>query len=114
MSEALVFYTHPMSRGRIVRWMLEELGQPYRTELLEYGALELNHTDPTVGDGVQRCQRGAEELERRQRLDAVDMERQVRGVDAGFHQLRPHLQQRPLRPAGGRDPVESGTSRPPA
>ncbi len=36
MSE-LVFYTHPMSRGRIVRWMLEEVGQPYRTELLEYG-----------------------------------------------------------------------------
>jgi glutathione S-transferase len=22
----LVFYTNPMSRGRIVRWMLEELG----------------------------------------------------------------------------------------
>jgi glutathione S-transferase len=36
MSEDLVFYTHPMSRGRIVRWMLEELGQPYRTELLDY------------------------------------------------------------------------------
>jgi glutathione S-transferase len=32
----LVFYTHPMSRGRIVRWMLEELGQPYRTEILEF------------------------------------------------------------------------------
>ncbi len=37
MAEELVFYTHPRSRGRIVRWMLEELGQPYRTELLEYG-----------------------------------------------------------------------------
>lgn len=37
MSNDLVFYTHPMSRGRIVRWMLEEVGQPYRTELLEYG-----------------------------------------------------------------------------
>src|SRR5215471_17414429 len=36
MADELVFYTHPMSRGRIVRWMLEELGQPYRTELLEY------------------------------------------------------------------------------
>ena len=33
----LVFYTNPMSRGRIVRWMLEEVGQPYRTELLDYG-----------------------------------------------------------------------------
>ena len=37
MSDDLVFYTHPMSRGRIVRWMLEEVGQPYRTELLEFG-----------------------------------------------------------------------------
>jgi glutathione S-transferase len=37
MSDELVFYTHPMSRGRIVRWMLEEVGHPYRTELLEYG-----------------------------------------------------------------------------
>ena len=38
MSDELIFYTHPMSRGRIVRWMLEEIGQPYRTELLDYGA----------------------------------------------------------------------------
>lgn len=37
MSDEIVFYTNPMSRGRIVRWMLEELGQPYRTEVLEYG-----------------------------------------------------------------------------
>jgi glutathione S-transferase len=36
MADELVFYTHPMSRGRIVRWMLEEIGRPYRTELLEY------------------------------------------------------------------------------
>src|SRR5436190_13169345 len=37
MTDELIFYTHPMSRGRIVRWMLEEIGQPYRTELLDYG-----------------------------------------------------------------------------
>jgi glutathione S-transferase len=37
MSQELVFYTNPMSRGRIVRWMLEEVGRPYRTELLDYG-----------------------------------------------------------------------------
>jgi glutathione S-transferase len=36
MTDELVFYTHPMSRGRIVRWMLEEVGEPYRTELLDY------------------------------------------------------------------------------
>ncbi len=32
----LVLYTNPMSRGRIARWMLEEAGVPYLTELLEY------------------------------------------------------------------------------
>lgn len=37
MSDELVFYTNPMSRGRIVRWMLEEVGQPYRTEILGFG-----------------------------------------------------------------------------
>ncbi len=33
----LVFYTNPMSRGQTVRWMLEEIGEPYDTEILEYG-----------------------------------------------------------------------------
>ena len=33
----IVFYTNPMSRGRIVRWMLEELGEPYDTRVLDYG-----------------------------------------------------------------------------
>lgn len=37
MTDELVFYTHPMSRGRIVRWMLEEVGADYRTEAIEYG-----------------------------------------------------------------------------
>jgi glutathione S-transferase len=37
MTDELVFYTHPRSRGRVARWMLEEIGHPYRTELLEYG-----------------------------------------------------------------------------
>ena len=37
MADELVFYTNPMSRGRIVRWMLEEVGEAYRTEILEYG-----------------------------------------------------------------------------
>ena len=37
MSDELVFYTNPMSRGRIVRWMLEEVGTSYRTEILEFG-----------------------------------------------------------------------------
>ncbi len=36
-SDEIVFYTNPMSRGRIARWMLEEIGQPYRTVVLDYG-----------------------------------------------------------------------------
>jgi len=37
MTEEIVFYTNPMSRGRIVRWMLEEAGVAYRTEYLDFG-----------------------------------------------------------------------------
>ena len=37
MTDELVFYTSPMSRGRIVRWMLEEVGRSYRTELVGFG-----------------------------------------------------------------------------
>ena len=37
MTDELVFYGNPMSRARIVRWMLEETGAPYRTEILDYG-----------------------------------------------------------------------------
>ena len=40
MTDELVFYTNPMSRGRIVRWMLEEVGQPYRTEVLDFPAMK--------------------------------------------------------------------------
>jgi glutathione S-transferase len=34
----VIFYTNPMSRGRIIRWMLEETGCPYRAEILPHGA----------------------------------------------------------------------------
>lgn len=71
MSDALVFYTNPMSRGRIARWMLEEVGQPYQTEVLGYGAsikspeyLAINpmgkvpairHGDVVVTEGAAIC-----------------------------------------------------------
>ena len=38
MADELIFYTNPMSRGQIVRWMLEEVGAPYETNILGYGA----------------------------------------------------------------------------
>jgi glutathione S-transferase len=38
MADELVFYTNPQSRGRITRWMLEEVGQPYKTEVLDYAS----------------------------------------------------------------------------
>jgi glutathione S-transferase len=71
MADELVFYTNPMSRGRIVRWMLEEVGAPYRTELLNYAAsmkgpkyLAINpmgkvpairHGDVVVTEGAAIC-----------------------------------------------------------
>ncbi|MEY8688970.1 MAG: glutathione S-transferase family protein [Leptothrix sp. (in: b-proteobacteria)] len=59
MSE-LVFHSNPQSRGRIVHWLLEELGQPYRTVWVPYGPpmkgpdyLALNPMGkvPTLQDG---------------------------------------------------------------
>ncbi len=32
----LTFYTNPMSRGKIIRWMLEETGVVYETKVLDY------------------------------------------------------------------------------
>ena len=37
MADELIFYTNPMSRGQIVRWMLEEVGAPYEPRILDYG-----------------------------------------------------------------------------
>lgn len=36
MAGNLILYTNPMSRGQIVRWMLEETGAPYETVVLDY------------------------------------------------------------------------------
>jgi len=71
MTDELVFYTNPMSRGRIVRWMLEEVGQPYRTVLLDYATtmkapdyLAINpmgkvpaigHGDTVITEGAAIC-----------------------------------------------------------
>ncbi|HWH16864.1 MAG TPA: glutathione S-transferase family protein [Allosphingosinicella sp.] len=68
---SLTFYTNPMSRGRIVRWMLEEVGEPYETVLLDYGTTmkapeylavnpmgkvpAIRHGDTVVTEGAAIC-----------------------------------------------------------
>ncbi len=37
MNQSLTLYTNPQSRGRIVRWMMEEVQQPYETVMVQYG-----------------------------------------------------------------------------
>ena len=37
MAEELVLYTNPQSRGAMSHWMLEEVGCPYRIEVLGFG-----------------------------------------------------------------------------
>jgi glutathione S-transferase len=71
MTDELVLYTNPMSRGRIARWMLEEVGAPYRTEIMGYdGAMKspaylavnpmgkvpaIRHGDTVVTEGAAIC-----------------------------------------------------------
>jgi glutathione S-transferase len=45
MSDEIVLYYNPLSRGRIAHWMLEETGAPYRVELLDFEKGE--HKSPT-------------------------------------------------------------------
>jgi len=40
MDDTVVFYSSPMSRGRVVHWLLEEAGAPYRYELVNLEARE--------------------------------------------------------------------------
>ncbi|MCA8933691.1 MAG: glutathione S-transferase, partial [Rhodospirillaceae bacterium] len=37
MADDPILYTNPRSRGRIVRWMLEEVGCPYTVQVVGYG-----------------------------------------------------------------------------
>jgi glutathione S-transferase len=36
MADKITFYTNPMSRGRVVHWLLEELGAPYDMKVLDF------------------------------------------------------------------------------
>jgi glutathione S-transferase len=66
----LIFYTNPQSRGRIVRWMLEEVGAPYETEVIPYDQMKserylavnpmgkvpaIKHRDRVVTEGAAIC-----------------------------------------------------------
>jgi glutathione S-transferase len=39
-SDTIVFFHNPMSRGRTVHWMLEEVGAPYEIKLLDFSKAE--------------------------------------------------------------------------
>ena len=66
----ITFYTNPQSRGRIVRWMLEEVGQPYDTEIVAYDQMKserylavnpmgkvpaIKHRDHVITEGAAIC-----------------------------------------------------------
>jgi glutathione S-transferase len=40
MDNIVTFYTHPQSRGRMVHWLLEELGAPYDMKILDFDKRE--------------------------------------------------------------------------
>lgn len=37
MADEIIFFTNPQSRGAMTHWMLEEIGCPYRLEVVAYG-----------------------------------------------------------------------------
>ena len=45
MADIITFYTHPQSRGRMVHWLLEELGVPYDMKVLDFDRRE--HKTPS-------------------------------------------------------------------
>ena len=45
MPNAIQFYYNPMSRSRIVHWMLEELGEPYQIKTLDFAKGEHKATE---------------------------------------------------------------------
>ena len=67
----LTLYTNPQSRGRIARWMMEEIGEPYEVVVLDYGTTmkaadylainpmgkvpALKHGDTIVTEGAAIC-----------------------------------------------------------
>lgn len=69
--ETMTLYTNPYSRGRITRWMLEEIGEPYSVEIMDYdlgikspGYLAINpmgkvpalvHGDTVITENVAIC-----------------------------------------------------------
>jgi glutathione S-transferase len=40
MSDSVIFYHNPQSRGRIVHWMLEESGAPYKIKVVNFDKME--------------------------------------------------------------------------
>ena len=57
MAEELIFYTNPISRGQIVRWMLEEVGVPYELAYVDIMAGEQKKGD------VAKALEGAKKLD---------------------------------------------------
>ena len=71
MNDKLVFYTHPESRARLTRWMLEETGLPYEEVVMDFGGAmkapaylainpmgkvpALRHGDTVVTENVAIC-----------------------------------------------------------
>jgi len=86
--KALTLYTNPNSRGRIIRWLLEELNVPYTVKVLQYGPqmkaadfLALNpmgkvpvitHGDVVVTEAAAICAYLADQFADQQLAPALD------------------------------------------
>ena len=67
----ITFYTNPMSRGRIVHWLLEELGVPYDMKILDFekGEHKSRRVLEDQSDGQSACDRASRHRRHRGRRD---------------------------------------------
>ena len=122
-SEELVFYTNPMSRGRIARWMLEEVGPalPHRRPRLRRGdeGARLPRAQPDGQGADHRARRnGRHRVRRDLRLSRRRLSRgRPRAAAGGARRLLPLavLRRRPARGGGDQPrPRLRGARRAPA
>lgn len=120
----LIFYTNPQSRGRTVRWMLEEVGARYETEIIPYDQMKserylavnpmgkvpaIKHGNHVVTEGAAICTYLADAFPELGSARAT-MRKRITIAGSSTQLARSRRQSRTRRWAGSRRPSANGCS----